>query len=475
MSTYQLLGLVLIPLIGSIFALTARDDKNYATSNVYNVSILTLLANVGLILYIFSQCNLHDNNLQLVEHFKWIDYPEIDISLGVDVFSLLIILSVNLSFLIGELCLSRHTERSKTLITSELLFIGLVNGYFIAADVLSFYIFFVASGMPLMILISTYGSQRKKTVLIRFSIYNLIGALLLLVAIVMMCDSEENNILLNEAGKLNFKGGTEYFVWLSIFFAFISRLPIWPFHYWISSINSSLKNPLVFLVGNLIPLIGLYGFIRFWPNTVPQSIAIHAPIFEIVCIITMLFIALVSLSHKDIRYKLFAYTTVYYLLYLTSVFLPTDVLKLNIGYSLFSYIIIVTVLSFLISHIEYQKKKLGIYGTGGILCYMPRTSKCLSLFILAGVGLPVTSLFWNNFIIISEIFNYNLVLGIMVMLSIFVVALALLEELYKLKDKSSASAACVLGGDLPNLHFFVYLSCLVILFLSFFKPLWFVF
>ena len=475
MNSYQLLGLVLIPLIGSIFALTAHNDKNYTTSNVYNVSILTLIANIGLILYIFAQCNLKEDGLQLIEHFKWIDYPYVEISLGVDIFSLLIILSVNLSFLIGELCLNRKTERSKTLITSELLFIGLINGYFVAADVLSFYIFFVASGTPLMILISTYGSQRKKTVLIRFSLYNLIGALLLLVAILMMCDSQSRNILLSEAGKLNFKGGTEYFVWLSIFFAFISRLPIWPFHYWISSINSSLKNPLVFLVGNLIPLIGLYGFIRFWPNTVPETIAVHAPIFEIICIITMLFIALVSLSHKDIRYKLFAYTTVYYLLYLTSIFLPTDVLKLNIGYSLFSYIVIITVLSFLISHIEYQKKELGIYGTGGILCYMPRTSKILSLFILAGVGLPVTSLFWNNFIIISEIFNYNLILGIMVMLSVFIVALSLLEELYKLKDKSNASSACVLGADISNLHLMVYLSCLLILFLSFFKPLWFVF
>ncbi len=475
MSSYQLLGLILIPLIGSIFTLTAKYDKNYAVSNIFNVSILSLLANVSLILYIFSQCNLEESGLQLVESFHWVDYPKVEIYLGVDIFSLLIILSVNLSFLVAEICLYRKTERAKTLIASELLFIGLCNGYFIAADVLSFYIFFVSSGTPLIILISTYGSQRKKTVLIRFSIYNLIGALLLLVSIIMMCEAQKGDVLLSEAGKINFKGGTEYFVWLSIFFAFISRLPIWPFHYWISSINSSLKNPLVFLVGNLIPLIGLYGFIRFWPNTVPETIAIHAPIFEIICIITMLFIALVSLSHKDMRYKLFAYTTVYYLVYLTSIFLPTDVLKLNIGYSLYSYIIIITILSFLISHIEHQKKELGIYGTGGILCYMPRASKCLSLFILAGIGLPVTSLFWNNFIIISEIFNYNLILGIMVILSIFLVSLSLLEELYKLKDKSSAATECIMGGDLSTKHYIVYIGCLIILFLSFFKPLWFVY
>ena len=155
--------------------------------------------------------------------------------------------------------------------------------------------------------------------------------------------------------------------------------------------------------------------------------------------------------------------------------MPTNVLKNNIGYSLFSYIIVISVLSFLISHIETQKKKLNIYSSAGILCYMPRASKCISLFILAGIGLPITPLFWNNFIIISEIFNYNLVLGIFVMLALFLVGIALLEELYKQKDKTYATSSCVIGVDLSNLHFSTCIICLLILFFSFFKPLWFVF
>jgi NADH-quinone oxidoreductase subunit M len=291
----------------------------------------------------------------------------------------------------------------------------------------------------------------------------------------MICNLKSNNIPLNTAGNVNIKGRMEYVVWLSIFFSFISRLPIWPFHYWISSINSSIKNPLVFIISNLVPLMGLYGFIRFWPNTVPKTIAVYAPFFEIICVITMLFIALISLSNKDMRYKLFAYTTVYYLLFLIGIFMPTNILKHNIGYSLFSYIIIVSVLSFLISHVETQKKQLNIYSSAGILCYMPRTSKCISLFILAGIGLPFTPLFWNNFIIISEIFNYNLVLGIFVMFALFIVGVALLEELYKQKDKTYATSSCIFGVDLSNLHFGICMVCILILFLSFFKPLWFVF
>ena len=154
--------------------------------------------------------------------------------------------------------------------------------------------------------------------------------------------------------------------------------------------------------------------------------------------------------------------------------MPTNTLKQSIGYSLFSYIIIITVLSFLISHIENQKKKLDIYSSTGVLCYMPRTSKCISLFILAGIGLPITPLFWNNFIIISEIFNYNLILGIFVMLPLLIVGISLLEELYKEKDKSSASLSNVTNLDMSDTSFCICICSILVLFLSFFKPLWFV-
>lgn len=474
MSLYVLLLIILIPLIGAIFAISIKNN-NYSNQNIYNVAIWAGIINTLAVLYVFSMFDSQKTGIQIVEKYSWLSNPKVDILLGADIFSMLLLLSVNISFLIAEIFMDRTARRSQTLIASELIFISFLNGYFLAADIVSFYIFFAAVSAPLIILVSTYASLNKKNIFVRFSIYNLIGAMLLLVAIIIICNIKSNNIPLNTAGNVNIKGKMEYLVWLSIFFAFISRIPIWPFHYWISSINSSIKNPLVFIISNLIPLMGLYGFIRFWPNTVPQTIAVYAPFFEIICVITMLFIALISLSNKDMRYKLFAYTTVYYLLFLIGIFMPTNVLKNNIGYSLFSYIIVISVLSFLISHIETQKKKLNIYSSAGILCYMPRASKCISLFILAGIGLPITPLFWNNFIIISEIFNYNLVLGIFVMLALFLVGIALLEELYKQKDKTYATSSCVIGVDLSNLHFSTCIICLLILFFSFFKPLWFVF
>lgn len=475
MNDYLLLMLILIPLCGAMFAVCAKNDKNYAAENVYYVAIWTILINTILILYAFSKMDITKSGIQIIEKYTWFDMPIAEILLGADVFSMVLLFGINLSFLVAEFGMDYKEERPKTLVASELLFISLLNGYLVAADVMSFYVFFTALIAPLIILISTYGGTHKRNVLIRFSLYNIIGVILLFISIIVICGYKNGNVPLNTVGNINLTGGMEYFVWLSILFAFISRLPVWPFHYWISSITATVKNPLVFVVGNLIPLVGLYGFMRFWPNTVPQSIAEYTSLFEWACIITMIFISLVSLSHKDLRYKLFAYAAVYYLLFLTGVFLPTGTLKSSIGYSLFAYIMIVTVLSFLISHIEKQKKKLNLYAGNGLLCYLPRTSKCLSLFVLAGIGLPITPLFWNNFIIISEIFNASLVFGVLVMLSLFIVALSLLEELYRMKDKSYAEDICVLGEDLPKPCFAMYIGCLIILFFSFFKPLWFVF
>ena len=474
MMSYILLLMIVVPLAGAFFSLLSKYDKNYVPDNVYNVSIWIALTNIFLILGAFSLMDIEKNGIQLVEKYHWLTEPEINIFLGADIFSMLLLFGVNFSFLIASVCLEHSADSPKNLITTQLLFNSFFNGYLLAADLISFYVFFAAMNIPLIMLISIYGKMHKKNIFMKFSLYSFVGIVFLLVAVVMIYIYKQGNIPLNTAGNLNLQGKLEYFVWFSIFLAFISRLPIWPFHYWISSITSALRHPLVFLCANLLPLVGVYGFMRFWPNTVPASIAVYTPYFEMICIVTMIFISFVCYSHRDLRYKIFAYIAVYYLLFLIGVFLPTSSLKMNIGYSLFTFINIIVVLSFLVHHIENEKKRLNIHNHDGILCYMPRASLVLSLFILAAIGLPITPLFWNNFIIISEIFNYNLLLGALTIFSLFIVAFSLLEELYHMKDKNFALQFQE-GRDISVFQSLIYLLYLLILLFSFFNPLWFVF
>ena len=183
----------------------------------------------------------------------------------------------------------------------------------------------------------------------------------------------------------------------------------------------------------------------------------------------MIFIALIGLVNKEIHYKLFSYMTVYYLIYLQGVLLPTNILMSNIAYSVFSYLIITSSLTSLTAYIERQIN----YDDGGVLCKMPKVTFIFSIMILAAIGLPISSLFANNFIIIAEIFNHNLFIGIFCVLALFLSAVSLLSDFYHMKDENCKINANV--NDISMFRFSGMIMIIILLFMAFIKPLWFVF
>ena len=249
--------------------------------------------------------------------------------------------------------------------------------------------------LPLYMLIGKFGDIKKPQSLYRFFLYNLLGAVIMFVAVVMIFDFQ-SGMELSRVRALPMQTPVQYFIWGGVFVSFLFRIPVWPFHYWISVIGSGVKNPLVFLVVNLLPLTGVYGFVRFLPQTLPDGAAYYILALEIISVVTMLFIALIAFINKDFQYKMFAYLTVYYIMYLLGVLSRTELILFNIGFSFFSFLIIVAMLEVVSQYIHFQQENLDI-GCEGLLCATPRLSFIYSFFILAAVGLPLSSLFMNNF------------------------------------------------------------------------------
>lgn len=465
--------LIAVPFIGLLFALTAKNDEKTRDRNVFNVSIFTIITNMIIIWRMFTLIDLKSAAPQMIESYRWLNNPQINLVFGVDVFSLLLILAVHIVILIGMFGARHINEQGKSLMVFSLLFLSMITGFLVSADIFSFYIFFEAMLLPLFMIIGMYGGIKKQGVLSRFFIYNLLGAIFLFIATVILYNHQSTNIALGEVSSVALNKNMEVFVWGAIFVSFLSRIPIWPFHYWISSISSGLRNPLVFIITNLMPLTGLYGFIRFWPKNVPDSVSYFMIIIEIISVISMFFIALIGLINKDIQYKIFSFMTVYYIMYLLGGFLPTDTIMHNIGYSLFAFLIIVAVLEVLANHIEKQQDCLGI-GSGGILCAVPKASFVFSFFILAAVGMPLSALFYNNFIIIGKLLAQNIKLGGFVVFSMVIVAAAMLSELYKLKDGTCVISDKPCAADISNKAFFLLLCAAVFVMLTFINPLWFV-
>ncbi len=467
-----LLLIALIPLVGAAFVLCGTENTKKFIPNAWAVAILTIVTDLILILRAFYHIKTGYGNMQLSETYVWWEMPRIELTFAVDSFSLLLLLGVFLAVLVGMWFEKNYHDTCKPRIVFALFFLTSLSGFFMAADVFSFFIFFLIMLLPLFMLIGLSGDIKKQAAIFRFMLYNLFGAMLLFAAVIILYNHQNHSILLGDVSSVKLREKGEITLWLTIFVAFLSRIPIWPFHYWIASVNAALKNPLVFVVANLMPLTGIYGFIRFWPNTVPDTAAFCLYFLEIIGVISMFFIALIGVINKDINYKIFAFVTVYYIFFLLGIFLPTDQFILNLGFSLFAFLLIFAAIASLTAYVENALERENLKPLG-IFSYMPRVSLCLAVFILAAVGLPLSAMFVNNFVVFAALLDYNIISALLALVALSLAAMSLLREFFLRKSPAPypADTARCLDIAPPDLCFF--LSAAAVLILSFFNPLWF--
>ena len=304
-----------------------------------------------------------------------------------------------------------------------------------------------------------------------FFLYNFIGALILFSA-TMLIYHHQGSTTLEAISRLPLKGGIGFYVWGAVCLSFLSRIPIWPFHYWISSINSGIRNPLAFVITALMPLTAIYGFIRFLPPHFSSGIDNYVVWMNIIGVITMVFIALIGFINKDAQYKIFSYITVYYIMYLLGIFTNDEVIVFNIGYSLFGFIIVISALEVLSGYIIHKEEEAESTSRG-FLCRARKLSFVYSFMTLAAVGLPVSAVFVNNFLILSKLLGTNIKMGMLLVFALVIAGMTLLQELFRLKDDDKS---CRLGksDDISLPWFWFMLFMTFILLMSFVKPLWFV-
>lgn len=465
--------IIVIPLLGMLFAAMAKEEVKGSNRNVISVGIFTLISNLVVLWRIAQHIDVNSTQWQLIEKFSWLENPKIELVFGIDIFSLLLIAAVHIAVLLGMVGVRQNLYRQKTLIVFSLLFTSMITGYLVSADLFSFYIFFEAMLLPLFMLVGIFGNIKKQQGLYRFFLYNLWGAIFLFMALTILYNQQ--NIGIKEVGSVVLSHNIEILVWGAIFIAFLSRIPIWPFHYWISSVNVNIANPLVFIIANIIPLTGVYGMIRFFPLNAPNVLSPYLLVLEILCIVTMLMIAFIGFINRDVHYKLFSYMTIFYIFYILGALLPTDVLLMNIGFSLFAYLIIIAAIEVLVTHIEQQRQCNSI-SECGILCNIKRTSFILSFLILAAVGMPLSALFLNNFVIFAGLLKFNIKMGAFILIAVILVSVNLLQQLFYLKypkdEEITEEKSCV--SDISNKTLLVMVVTIFLLIMSFINPLWFV-
>ncbi len=463
--------IIFFPLFVSLFMLTAPSDIDAKkNSNAAEVALFGILTNILFIVTLFSFVS-HLPSSELLWSCQFL--PSFELVFKADNLSLLFVLGAQTAVFIGVLAVRKNELKQKTLLFYTLFYLTFLNGYFFAHDVLSFNIFYTGQIFPLFMMIGHVLFQKQYRNLSRLTLHYFLGSAFLTASCIFALYEANSSILLSNINKHFSSTHTATIIWSGFFLAFVLRLPLWPFHHATTSVLENIKNPLTFIALHILPLSGIYGFMRCWPLNIPFEISVLAPFFQGLCVLTMILTAFSGYTSVHPARKFSNYIIVYDLLYLLAVFLPTDAISFNLSYSAFAFLLLTSCLSVLKAHMDYESEKADV-PLKGILCFMPRTSLCYALFVLAAIGLPVSAFFWNNFLIVSEIFDFHLYFGTVVVLCMALSAVSLLQGEYSLLSECCAFTSVKIH-DLNTLTFLVCMLIMLILFLSLIEPLWFVF
>jgi len=422
-------SLILLPLVGSLFVLFIKDNasKNYQNSKY--VALFVSFANFLISIYLWYLFDNSTSEFQFIENKQWLK-GFVNYKVGIDGISILFIL---LTTLITPLCIisiiNSINFRVKEFLIAILVMESLMIGVFCSLDLIIFYLFFEGGLIPMFLIIGIWGGERRVYSAFKFFLFTLLGSILMLIAIITIywTAGTTDVIQLYELGiDLKYQN----LLWLAFFSSFAVKTPMWPFHTWLP--DAHVEAPTagsVVLAAILLKLAG-YAFIRFSLGLFPIASDFFTPLIYFLSLIAIVFISLVALMQDDMK-KLIAYSSVAHMGFVTlGIFTLT---QQGIEGSIIQMIShgFVSAALFVCVGVLYDRSHSRMISTyGGVVSIMPKFSIVFMIFTLAAIGLPGTSGFIGEFLILVGAFQKSFLVAAIASLGV-ILAAAYMLWLYK--------------------------------------------
>ena len=408
MSDWPLLSLVtFLPLVGAAFIIFIRGDAAVVAQNARSVALWTSLVTFALSLMILAQFDNSQAGFQLVEKAPWLEPLGINYHMGVDGISLwFVLLSTLLTVVvvIGSWYSVEH--RVKEYMVAFLVMDTLMVGVFCALDLVLFYVFFEGILIPMYLIIGVWGGPRRIYASFKFFLYTLLGSVLFLVAILVMY-LQAGTTDIPTLMATNFDPSLQRWLWLALFASFAVKVPMWPFHTWLPDAHVEAPTAGSVLLAGVLLKLGGYGFLRFSLPMLPEASAYFTPLVFALSIVAIIYTSLVALMQKDMK-KLIAYSSVAHMGIVTiGIFTPN---ALGIQGSIIQMLShgFVSAALFMIVGVVYDRiHSRDIKRYGGLADNMPFYALIFMLFMMASVGLPGTSGFVGEIMIIIGVFEIS--------------------------------------------------------------------
>ena len=422
-------AIIFMPLTGAFFILITQGNLKNVEKNSKYVAIFTSLINFFLSLYLWYSFDSSISDFQFIEEKNWID-GVINFQLGIDGISILFII---LTTFITPICVFSSINSIKFKIKEFLIAIlvmeTLMLGVFCSLDLVVFYLFFEGGLIPMFLIIGIWGGPKRVYSAFKFFLYTLLGSVLMLIAIISiywLVGTTDVIKLLSIKIPVEY----QYLLWLAFFSSFAVKMPMWPVHTWLP--DAHVEAPTagsVILAAILLKMAG-YGFMRFSIGLFPIASDFFTPLVFTLSLIAIIYTSLIALMQDDMK-KLIAYSSVAHMGFVTiGIF---SITKQGLEGSIIQMIShgLVSAALFLcvgVLYDRFQSRTISSYG--GLVNVMPKYALVFMIFTLGALGLPGTSGFVGEFLILIGVFQKHMIVAIVASLGVILSAIYMLW-LYK--------------------------------------------
>ncbi|MFC0402100.1 NADH-quinone oxidoreductase subunit M [Paraburkholderia rhizosphaerae] len=406
MYNYPILSIAIwMPIIFGLVVLAVGNDRNPAPARWIALigSILSFIVTIPLI----TDFDPDTAKLQFVEQAHWIDRFNITYHLGVDGISMwFVILTALITIIVVVAAWEVITKNVGQYLAAFLILSGIMVGVFSSADGLLFYVFFEATLIPMYIIIGVWGGANRVYAAFKFFLYTLMGSLLMLVGLIYLY-TKTGTFDLAAWHAVQLPMEPQVLLFIAFFLAFAVKVPMWPVHTWLPDAHVEAPTGGSVVLAAIMLKLGAYGFLRFSLPIAPDASHFLAPVVITLSLIAVIYIGLVAMVQADMK-KLVAYSSIAHMGFVT------------LGFFIFNQLGVEGAIVQMISHgfvsgamflcigVLYDRmhtRQIADYG--GVVNTMPKFAALVMLFSMANCGLPGTSGFVGEFMVILAAVQYN--------------------------------------------------------------------
>ena len=395
-----------LPIVFGVLVLATGDDKNAPLARILSLvgSVLGFLVTIPL----YTRFARDTSEMQFVEMHDWITRFNIHYHLGVDGISVLFILLTAFFTPIVIIAGWQVIEkRVAQYMAAFLIMSGIMIGVFAALDAVLFYVFWEAMLIPMFLIIGVWGGPNRVYAAVKFFLYTLLGSLLMLIALIYLYNQTGGSFSILDFHQVEIPMTAQILIFIAFFFAFAVKVPMFPVHTWLPDAHVEAPTGGSVVLAAIMLKVGAYGFLRFSMPIAPDASHHLAGLMIALSLIAVIYICLVALTQTDMK-KLVAYSSISHMGFVT------------LGFFIFNAYGVEGALLQMISHgfvsgalflcigVLYDRvHSRNIADYGGVANTMPVFAAFFMLFAMANSGLPGTSGFVGEFMVILGAVKVN--------------------------------------------------------------------